>query len=501
MSANGSSGIFGLFAGKPDGESVEPLRDRINSGWFEAEQRFQKYLDDAAISNIKPWAQPDAMQTLVCESWVALVYWQYVRGLFEASILPNGSISDVARNKCIELCQAAEDMALSIVQHDSLVQIGTAIPRASLSGGVPSLQGFDGAWGAYEAVQVQVFTDLHRIEQLGVPKRYLSILSYFKTEVTPLQATTEFLMRRKHEAADAAALHAMHAKIEQATQALFVLGQRMWAPYLLGNMYESCRTKEPSLDDLDLPGFGPWDLTDPEIRLHRQADKWSQQQLVAFWGKVLNKSRIAPLITKLNDAAMSGKLKRLAGSGFDNHAPWPAKYVVLETVTFDQRTFSPGDMCAIYVNRDHDIWVPEVRRSGKITAEELRVLKPIKLALDIWTLVDPSVKKAKLNDAQIESELAELWSRVSNTDEVKLLELQLATLKASRKIRARHGKARAYAPWPTQYLVRSPITLGTRTFECGDLIAAYVVHHPDGSLSIEMRRSGQLTSPIDMLGS
>lgn len=147
------------------------------------------------------------------------------------------------------------------------------------------------------------------------------------------------------------------------------------------------------------------------------------------------------------------------------------------------------------------LWAPSL--IGPRYAEAMRrqlTLEELDLGFDPWIMTDPSMRKQLGTGATSRGELVEFWSSIKDLASVHTLVEQVIDLRRSDAIRRRYGRGYPTAPWPSQFMVRTPITLCGRNFVPGDLIAFFVrFNSPQGTL-VDVRKTGHLTKLRDLLG-
>lgn len=146
------------------------------------------------------------------------------------------------------------------------------------------------------------------------------------------------------------------------------------------------------------------------------------------------------------------------------------------------------------------LWVPYLL--GPVYVEALRYKpNPEELGIsDPWALTDPLLKREYVGDKAKLEELKKFWRSLADPAAALALSQQVQDALKHRRIRLRYGQGYKTVPWPAQYLVRSPVTFGTRSFTTGDLVAFYVNQVSDSKAELEVRRTGRVTSILGLLG-
>lgn len=152
--------------------------------------------------------------------------------------------------------------------------------------------------------------------------------------------------------------------------------------------------------------------------------------------------------------------------------------------------FRGGQMC----------WAPSL--TGQVYLQCLRAqptLEDLEFGFDPWLLTDPLQRTAREPRQEHQQELTRFWERVTSPGDARQLSLQLEQWLQTGKIRLRYGRGYNTVPWPSQYLVRYPVSFGGRSFQTGDLIAVFVNRESD-HWRVEVRRTGRAQGALELLG-
>lgn len=141
------------------------------------------------------------------------------------------------------------------------------------------------------------------------------------------------------------------------------------------------------------------------------------------------------------------------------------------------------------------LWGPKYSEAMRRPLE----IGEMNLGFDPWILTDTEVAKIMRQQASAKTELAEFWVSVTNVEDVRKIVAELADARRRKAYRIRTGRAYNAVPWASQLLVRKAITIGGRSFNPGELITVFVRPNGDKN-SVEIRKTGKLTNPLDLLG-
>ena len=125
-------------------------------------------------------------------------------------------------------------------------------------------------------------------------------------------------------------------------------------------------------------------------------------------------------------------------------------------------------------------------------------LEELSVEFDPWVLTDPQKRKEVEGRQEAAKQLSNFWGSLADRDAVLALAQQVDEALGKKVLRRRANYEQA--PWPSQFLVRSPITFGTRNFEPGQLCSYYVGQDAAGQTVVEMRRSGRLNTILELMG-
>jgi len=153
--------------------------------------------------------------------------------------------------------------------------------------------------------------------------------------------------------------------------------------------------------------------------------------------------------------------------------------------------FRAGQMC----------WAPSL--TGQVYLQCLHTqptLEDLEFGFDPWLLTDPLQRKAREPKLEHQQELTRFWEKVTSPGDAREVAQQLEQWVRNRKIRQRWGQGQVMVPWPSQFLVRYPVSYGGRSFQCGDLISAFVLQQSDKDWQVEIRRTGRVTDLLELFG-
>lgn len=132
-----------------------------------------------------------------------------------------------------------------------------------------------------------------------------------------------------------------------------------------------------------------------------------------------------------------------------------------------------------------------------------RKLRPdeLDLGFDQWILTDPILVADKQKDQTAVMQLAEFWESVSDPQAALTLYQEMSHAVANRFVRRRTGRGYAnIVPWPSQFMAIKPWKVSGTQFEVGDLMSFYPRRTSDGTTIVEIRKTGKIKRPFDLLG-
>lgn len=365
------SGSFARLFGAPayDDKLITPLQGRISSNTVDA----MGLLDDIYIGVVTGGgfgALSVDRQTAAQAAWLACTLWQcagfYLSGCAAATRDP-ATVPAGVNALSEELATEADAWTTQLVRLQAQLQVGASVRLASLEQ-LPALQvdadTYQGVWQACEAVGMQAVSDLRRIKNAGIPTRFKEAFLEILSSLEPNAAVLNHLQQRW------GGQPSREARIETARQILpvaadlFIAGQQLWAPYLLGPVYQECLAKQLSLDELEL-GFDPWDLTDPLVRSTLQKDPKAIQELTRFWNQYGHPVQTGELLTELKAARAARKIRYVDGAALP-YCPWLPRWLAVRSVEIGGVLLKGGDYFVLYAGKNaHGAFVSEIRRTGR----------------------------------------------------------------------------------------------------------------------------------------
>lgn len=305
--------------------------------------------------------------------WLAAMYWQMASCYLDSTVPAFAGTSDsfmaTAYPDGDALCDTATDWSRQAVQIRATMTNGgkiriaqaTMLPRFSITP-----QTLRGVWSVYDFVTWRVSGDTE-LFMAGerIPQRFRSLYLdisrqvHIHTEVMS-ELRRSFLATTIIQNAEQALREA-----ESHAQALFTLGQQLWAPYLLGPGYTEALRRQLSLEELGL-GFDPWILTDPEKRKTEERNPESRKALAEFWSSVTDTPALRQLAEDLARFREQDLLRRRTGHGYST-VPWPSQFLVRRPVTLSDRALVPGDLIGYFVRSTGPNMVQvDVRKTGRL---------------------------------------------------------------------------------------------------------------------------------------
>lgn len=316
-------------------------------------------------------SQDRSITTATHAEWLAATLWQMASCYLDATAVcyadQADSFATTAYRDNDKLCDSAAHWARQAVQTRALIESGskTSLTQvATLPTFTLNPHTLQGAWDAYGFVAARVASDSQLFTTARIPTRlrqlYREVLKQIDVHlkvVRELQkdfrATT--IMQNRKECLDVAMSH---------FAALFLLGQQLWAPYLLGSSYAEAMRQPLTLEELELP-FDPWTLTDP---VHRATNQTPARltELAQFWSSVVDYQAVKQIAEQLADLRKKRAIRPRTAYRYAS-APWPIQYLVRRPVTLSGRSFTPGDLIVIYAHKEGQQVTLEIRKTGRLT--------------------------------------------------------------------------------------------------------------------------------------
>jgi hypothetical protein len=354
-----------------DPQVAELLRRTID-GQFKTTETLVATIRNIQANGKTPWTMPVPTMAITHAQWLAAMLWQAATSYLDNVVLTYDAVGELPREvykECDSLCDLAGSMTMRAIEVQSQLDQGSKPLNASLVSR-PDLRlngtGYTGAWGVFEAIYLQVVSDFRLIERLGISKSMSDVYQSAKSALQPKADVFAYLQSSWASTLSEDNRKQLIRDALPVISELFAIGQQLWAPYLLGQVYVTALRYKPTLDDLEL-GFDPWCLTDPTKRKQLSADKTQQEELTAFWENVADPAAAYQLSEQIRAAHLSRRLRYRTGRGY-NILPWPAQYLVRIPLQLGNRHFGAGDLIALYPSQnDEGKTIVEVRKSGRAT--------------------------------------------------------------------------------------------------------------------------------------
>lgn len=154
---------------------------------------------------------------------------------------------------------------------------------------------------------------------------------------------------------------------------------------------------------------------------------------------------------------------------------------------------------ALYELMQH-LWAPYLYGTKYTTLLKQKASLSEVPVKDPWILTDPQKRITKGSETESCQELADFWLSLQDSGGVAQLGEQVYQLLKRRVLRRRAMRGYPLLPWPSQFLVRSSFTIGSVTFQPGDLVAFYASSDASGRINVQLRKTGKLTHILDLLG-
>ena len=176
---------------------------------------------------------------------------------------------------------------------------------------------------------------------------------------------------------------------------------------------------------------------------------------------------------------------------------WLAASDASARLTFAQRAVGPAK--ELFAAGQQYVAPHLIGRLYDESKQATPALDELELGFDPWILADPEQRPARQQDKADVASLIDFWRKVERAEAVTLHQHLDDALRRDR-VRRRAGRGYDALPWSAQYLVRFPLTFGGRRFKAGDLIVYYLVQRSANDWRVEIRRTGRVNRPLELLG-
>lgn len=355
-------------AGDPQ---VAELLARTVAGQHQAVISIESFADHVVHVGATLWTVSVPSMAIAHSRWLTAVMWQMATSYLDGNVVEyeqSGALPQSVYGECDALCDLADAMTLKSIQLKSGLDQGVRPTNAQLVE-FPTLDvggpGYIGVWYALHAVFLQVRRDLVYVEAASKLKQMQKVHKEFMGKFQPLVDQYAYLVSSWGAASSEQNRRELVRTALPLAEQLFVLGQQVWAPYLLGKVYTEALRYKPTLEDLEISD--PWMLTDPLQKKSRLGKADNDAQLTEFWTKLADPAGVIQLQQQLQIELQARRIRLRFGRGY-NTVPWPGQYLVRYPVTFGARTFNSGDLIAMFVDQSAEKWKVEVRKTGHLTS-------------------------------------------------------------------------------------------------------------------------------------
>ncbi len=369
----GIAQLYGRLGPGHGDQYVSELLRRTYDGLREASARFEYAKNHYVPDHVSAYSAPFPHMTLLHADWLAVTYWEMAVAFLDASVvawqaadqLPQ-SVYEYGDN----LCDQGSAFDLAAIRLTSEYEAKGKIvmsPLASLLD-MPVTPGeVDGLWAACLAVVERVSKDMRLNADKSVPRRMQGVHQELERSLKPHFDIVPMLKRQWSATTMSDNKRHIAGELYKHVRDMFEIGQKLWAPYMIGRDYNEALKRQTTLAELS-EELDPWILTDPSKRKELEGKSETASQLVKFWESLHSRGEVVALANEVRCALDSKHLRRRGNRGYPS-VPWASQYLVRKPIAFGTRTFETGHLCTFYITQNEDgESVVEVRRSGKLTS-------------------------------------------------------------------------------------------------------------------------------------
>jgi hypothetical protein len=351
---------------------VAELLNRTFSGLREATKNFETAKKNYLVGQLSVYNIPFPQMTLLHSNWVALIQWEmaiaYTDGTIEA-YFNQPQLPQIAYDLGDTLCDQGRALNTNAIKLASEYGDRGKVPMSPLAAPIKMTiipEQVFGQWKACLAVIDRVIKDIRFINQHAVPKRMIGVHATFDRQIKTHLDVIASLKRDWNVTSMIQNKHELAIEMYGHARDIFEIGQKVWAPYLIGKEFVEALKRETTLAEL-AKEFDPWVLTDPLMRKQMEPKTDSASQLVKFWESVADRSAVLTLAQQVQTALKNGALRLRTRNGYQQ-LPWSSQFMVRRPISFGGRDFEIGHLCSFYVTQnDAGETIVEVRRSGRLS--------------------------------------------------------------------------------------------------------------------------------------
>ena len=234
---NGFAPMYGRQGPTSGGDpQVAELLSRTIDNQYKTTLMFEATVRQLQVDGFTPWTAPLPTMAITHAPWLAAMLWQAATSYLDGVVVAYGSEGVLPKSvyeECDSLCDAAGKMTMQAITLQSEMDHGSKPLNATLVS-LPDLKldgpGHAGVWCVFEAIYLQVVTDLMQIEKQGINKRMHDVYQTAKAALKPKADVFGYLQSRWSSSMSLANQKQLIREALPVISEIFTIGQQLWTP-------------------------------------------------------------------------------------------------------------------------------------------------------------------------------------------------------------------------------------------------------------------------------
>jgi hypothetical protein len=220
------------------------LRTRIAANMFSTADRLEARQRASMLSGVSAWLSPTHEQTVSYAIWFAALAWELTHEFLEGNSDGDEVPFEVVSH-CEQMSAVADTWTDFSVRAENQVADVASIPPVSLQpfrAPVTTAATARGLWRMADAIGNRVEHDWNVLTLSDLPRRFAMAERLLLAALRPNLELMKYLRDQELFATDISVYVNLAQRSLAPADGLFQVGQKIWAPYLIGPAYAQART-------------------------------------------------------------------------------------------------------------------------------------------------------------------------------------------------------------------------------------------------------------------
>jgi hypothetical protein len=220
------------------------LRTRIAANLFSTADRVDTWQRASMLSGVSPWLSPTQEQTVSYAIWFAALSWELAHEFLEGSA-DDEDVPPEVITQCQQMSAVADAWTDFSVRAENHVAGVATVPAVALQQfRAPAITPATacGIWQMADAIGTRVEHDWNVLTLTDLPRRFAEVERVLLGALRPNLELMKYLRDQALFATDISVYANIAQRSLQPADELFQVGQKIWAPYLIGRLYTQAAT-------------------------------------------------------------------------------------------------------------------------------------------------------------------------------------------------------------------------------------------------------------------